>query len=250
MVILVESLDFSGKQIFVVGGSSGIGNGIAHAFLERGAKVYVSGTRAHSHDYAGEEGSLLVGLNYIQLDLSNARAIDSFQPPFSRLDVLILCQGTLLLHRAEYDRAGWDKVMTVNLDSVMDCARHFHAMLVESRGAMILVGSTSGFLSSGGNPAYGASKAAVHHLTGTLGEAWARDGVRVNGIAPGLVPTKLTTIHVEKPERLERAKRSIPLGRTGTPAEMGSVALFLASPLASYIVGQTIVVDGGFTLTR
>lgn len=90
----------------------------------------------------------------------------------------------------------------------------------------------------------------MHHLTATLADAWAGDGIRVNGIAPGLVHTKLTSVTMDHPQRAEAALSKIPLGRAGTAAEMGNVALFLASPLASYIVGQTIVVDGGFTLSR
>jgi len=85
-------------------------------------------------------------------------------------------------------------------------------------------------------------------LTRTLGEAWAPDGIRVNGIAPGLVDTKLTKITTENPERLRGALSGIPLGRLGTPTDMAGVALFLASPLAAYVVGQTIPVDGGLIL--
>jgi 3-oxoacyl-[acyl-carrier protein] reductase len=107
----------------------------------------------------------------------------------------------------------------------------------------------SGFRANRGNPAYAASKAGAISLTRTLGEAWARDGVRVNGVAPGLVATKLTKVTTDHPERREAALRSIPLGRMGQPSEMGGAALFLASPLASYLVGQTLVVDGGLTLS-
>ena len=85
-------------------------------------------------------------------------------------------------------------------------------------------------------------------MTRTLGEAWARDGIRVNGIAPGLVATKLTRITTEHPERLEATLKKIPLRRLGTPEEMAGAALFLASPLASYVLGQTLLVDGGLLL--
>jgi 3-oxoacyl-[acyl-carrier protein] reductase len=85
-------------------------------------------------------------------------------------------------------------------------------------------------------------------LTRTLGDAWAEDGIRVNGIAPGLVDTKLTKITTSNPKRLGNAMQRIPLGRLGTPTDMAGAALFLASPLASYVIGQTIVVDGGLIL--
>jgi 3-oxoacyl-[acyl-carrier protein] reductase len=85
-------------------------------------------------------------------------------------------------------------------------------------------------------------------LTRTLGDAWAQDGIRVNGIAPGLVDTKLTKVTTSNPKRLEERLKGIPLRRLGTAEDMAGAALFLASPLASYIVGQTIIVDGGLHL--
>src|SRR5690606_12393862 len=95
---------------------------------------------------------------------------------------------------------------------------------------------------------YNASKTGAVGLTRTLGEAWAREGIRVNGIAPGFVATKMTKVTTDNPERLENAISRIPVGRMGTPADMAGVALFLASPLAAYVVGQTIPVDGGLIL--
>ena len=139
--------------------------------------------------------------------------------------------------------------MAVNLDSLMACAMAFKPMLAETKGSLIIVSSVSGFRSNRGNPAYAASKAGAISLTRTLGEAWAPDGIRVNGIAPGLVDTKLTKITTEHPQRREGALRAIPLARMGEPSEMGGAALFLASPLASYVVGQTLVVDGGLSLS-
>ena len=101
-----------------------------------------------------------------------------------------------------------------------------------------------------GNPAYNASKTGAVGLTRTLGEAWAEDGIRVNGIAPGLVDTKMTKVTTANPKRLEGALERIPLKRLGTPADMAGAALFLASPLSSYVVGQTIIVDGGLICKR
>jgi len=89
----MNELDFSGKQVLVVGGSSGIGNGIAQGFRTRGARVQVCGTRARAADYLASEGSDLEGLDYAQLDVSDAHAIENFKPAFDRLDVLVLAQG-------------------------------------------------------------------------------------------------------------------------------------------------------------
>jgi 3-oxoacyl-[acyl-carrier protein] reductase len=130
----------------------------------------------------------------------------------------------------------------------MACATRFHPMLRAARGSLIIVSSTAAFHATRGNPAYSASKTGALGLTRTLGQAWAEDGIRVNGIAPGLVDTKMTKVTTENPKRLEGALERIPLKRLGTPADMAGAALFLASPLASYIIGQTIVVDGGLVL--
>ncbi len=244
----MNELDFTGKQVLVIGGSSGIGNGVAQAFRAKGARVAVCGTRAGATDYSAEEGSNLDGLSYSRLDVSDAKAIEEFKPAIARLDVLVLAQGAVIYRRGEFEMTGFRKVVEVNLMSLMACATRFHSMLRDSKGALIIVSSTAAYHSTMGNPAYNASKTGAVGLTRTLGEAWAEDGIRVNGIAPGLVDTKMTKVTTANPKRLEGALSRIPLGRLGTPADMAGVALFLASPLSSYIVGQTIVVDGGLIL--
>jgi len=245
----MQDLDFSGKTVLVVGGSSGIGNGIAHGFHARGAKVHVTGTRETAAAYARDEGSDLTGLHYHRLDVAAPGAIDAFAPPFATLDVLVLSQGTVLYKRGEFETEGFRKVVEVNLVSLMACAMKFHAMLKAAKGALIIISSTAGFHATKGNPAYNASKTGAVGLTRTLGEAWAEDGIRVNGIAPGLVESKLTHVTTKHPKRLDAALQKIPLHRLGTPADMAGAALFLASPLASYIVGQTLIVDGGLILS-
>jgi 3-oxoacyl-[acyl-carrier protein] reductase len=244
----MNELNFADKTLLVVGGSSGIGNGIAQAFRAKGAAVHVTGTRGSAKDYAGQEGSDLEGLHYAKLDVSDPEAIEKFKPAFDRLDVLVLSQGTVIYKRGEFEMPGFRKVLEVNLMSLMACGAKFHAMLKAAKGSLIIVSSTAAYHSTVGNPAYNASKTGAVGLTRTLGEAWAADGIRVNGIAPGLVDTKLTKVTTANPGRLEGAVKSIPLRRLGTPADMAGAALFLASPLASYIVGQTIVVDGGLIL--
>lgn len=209
---MANELDFSGKQVLVVGGSSGIGNGIAQAFRTRGARVAVCGTRAQPQDYSIEEGSDLTGLSYAQLDVGNPSAIEAFKPSLDRLDVLVLAQGAVL-YRGEFEMSGFRKVVEVNLMSLMACATRFHSMLRDSGGALIMVSSTAAYHSTMGNPAYNASKTGAVGLTRTLGEAWAGDGIRVNGIAPGLVDTKMTKVTTDNPKRLEGALARIPLRR-------------------------------------
>jgi len=240
-------LDFTGKRVLVVGGSSGIGNGIAHAFKARGAKVAVWGTRPQDQ-YRAEDGSDLSGLIYAQVDASNSDAVAGAADPFDGLDVLVLAQGTVLYRKGEFEMDGFRKVVGVNLDSLMACSMRFLDALKASGGNIVTISSTAAFHATRGNPAYNASKAGAVALTRTLGQAWAGDGVRINGVAPGLVDTKLTKVTTENPERLAGALRGIPLGRLGTPEDMAGAVLFLASPLASYVTGQTLIVDGGLTL--
>ncbi len=244
----MSDTDFTGKTILVVGGSSGIGNGIAQAFRARGGRVSIWGTREAATDYQEAEGSDLAGLKYLRVDVSVAAEVEQAAAELGPVDVAVLCQGTVVYQRGEFSRPGWDRVMSVNLDSVMDCARAFHATLAAAGGTLIIVSSVSGFRANIGNPAYAASKAGAVSLTKSLGQAWARDGIRVNGIAPGLVATKLTSATVDNPERLAASLARIPQGRMGTPDEIAGAAIFLASPLASYVTGHTIVIDGGLTL--
>lgn len=245
----MNDTDFSGQRVLVVGGSSGIGNGVAHAFRARGAEVHVWGTRASAQDYAGVEGSDLTGLHYAGVDVGDPDAIEAAPAPGDTLDVLVLCQGTVIYQRGEFERAGWDRVMAVNLDSVMHCCRRFKPALQARQGRVIIMSSVAGLGANKGNPAYAASKAGAISLTRTLGQAWAPDGIRVNGVAPGLVDTKLTKVTTEHPKRLAAALASIPSGRMGQPADMAGAVLFLASGLSSYVYGQTLVVDGGLTLS-
>jgi 3-oxoacyl-[acyl-carrier protein] reductase len=246
--VALADTDFTGRTVLVVGGSSGIGNGIAHAFRRRGAAVHVWGSRALSSDYDPADGSDLAGLGYTGVDVSNPDSIAAAPLPFPTLDVLVLCQGTVAYRRAEFEREGWDRVMAVNLDSLMHCARKFRGQLADSKGAVVIVSSVSGLKANIGNPAYAASKAGAISLTKSLGQAFAADGIRVNGLAPGLVDTKLTKVTTEHPDRLAGALAAIPQRRMGTPQDMAGAAIFLASPLAAYVTGHTIVVDGGLSL--
>lgn len=247
--IIINPLDFTDKRVLVIGGSSGIGNGIAQGFRAHGAKVIVTGTRPDSGDYLEAEDSDFTGLSYRQFDVTDRAAAGVLAGAIGAVDVLVQSQGVVRYKRQEFEREGWDDVVDVNLNSVMDTARAFYPGLAERAGSMIVVSSVAAFKSTMGTPAYAASKAGAASLVKTLGEAWARDHIRVNGIAPGLVATKLTAVTTDHPERLEATLRSIPMRRVGTPEDMAGAALFLASPLSAYVTGQTLVVDGGLTLS-
>ncbi|MBN9112442.1 MAG: SDR family oxidoreductase [Pseudonocardia sp.] len=240
-------LSMSGRTVVVTGGSAGIGNGIARIFAAQGAAVHVTGTRARADEYDGVDGSDLDGLQYHRLDVTQADDVRDFLVGTS-VDVLVNSVGTVAYGRAEYDPAIFERVVDVNLNGIMRCCVRFRPELAAAGGAIVNVASTSSFIATPGQPAYSASKGGLVTLTRSLADAWAVEGIRVNAVAPGLVATRLTRVSREREQVYEESIRSIPLRRWGTPAEMGSVALFLASPLASYITGQVVVVDGGLTL--
>lgn len=237
-------LDYSGKTVLVVGGTSGIGNGIAQAFREQGATVHVTGTRASAEDYPESD---MEGLNFASLDVADRAAVDAFDWPRT-LDVAILSQGIARYGREEYTRDGWDAVMAVNLHSLLDCANAVRKPLAETGGSLIVVSSIAAYNGVPSNPAYGASKAAAVSVVRSLGAAYAQFGIRVNGIAPGYVHTKINDAFLSDPEFQKKTIAETPRGRLGLPADMAGAALFLASPLADYVVGQTISVDGGLSL--
>jgi 3-oxoacyl-[acyl-carrier protein] reductase len=244
---LPNPLDFSGKNVLVVGGSSGIGNGIAQGFRRHGATVHVWGTRASAADYRADEGSDLAGLHYAQVDVGDFDAVRTAPAP-DQLDVLVMCQGTVAYGRKEFEMDTFQRIIDVNLNSLMACALRFRDGLAARQGSLITISSVGGLRATRGNPAYAASKAGAIHLTATLAQAWAHKGIRVNGVAPGLVDTKLTKVTISNDERLRERLDGIPANRLGTPDDMAGACLYLASPLASYVYGQTISVDGGRTL--
>jgi 3-oxoacyl-[acyl-carrier protein] reductase len=244
----VRQLDFTGKTVLVIGGSSGIGNGIARGFLDAGASVHIWGRREKASDYTGDDGADLSGLHYQQMDAGDPAAIAAYRPPFERLDVLVQSQGIILYGRQEFEVENFRKVLDVNLVSLMSCAMKFKPMLAERNGSMVIVSSSAAYHATKGNPAYNASKAGAAGLTRTLAQAWAGEGVRVNGIAPGYVATRMTSVTTETPHRRDAAMASIPIGRFGTTEEMAGIALFLASPMSGFIVGQTLLADGGMLL--
>ena len=250
---MAVSIDLTGRVALVAGGSSGIGLGIARRFEAAGAIVHVTGTRAAASDYTENEnkGGALDGLHFHSLDVANDEAVRSFSEEFGDLDVLVSSVGTVAYGGKEYDIDTFRQVLDVNLNGVMHLCTSFREQLRRDAGdssSIVLVGSTSSFIATPGQPAYGASKGALVTLTRSLAQAWAKHRIRVNGVAPGFVDTKLTRRSRQDEAVYAETLERIPLGRWGDPEEMGDVALFLASPMASYVTGQMLLADGGITL--
>ena len=242
------SIDFNKKNVLVIGGSSGIGRGIAESFVNYNANVCITGTRDSINDYEENISKNIEKCNYQQLDLSNHDNLKKIDLPFNNLDHLICSQGIVAYKRKEFEMDTFKKVVDLNLNSIMASCSFFQEKLSQSNGSIIIIGSGASYHSVKGNPAYSASKGGLLTLIKTLAEAWAENNIRVNGIAPGFVATKLTEVTYKNEKRYEDTLRSIPLGRWGTPNDMGELACFLCSSGASNITGQMITSDGGMSL--
>ena len=237
------TLDYSGHAVLVTGGSSGIGNGIACAFRDAGAAVTITGTRD-----AGDYDSDLAGMVFRRVDVADDAAMGQLAEAVPRLDVLINNAGTVVYRGGEFQIDTFRRVLDVNLTGAMLGATLFRDKLGRAAGNIINIVSLAAFHATRGNPAYGASKGALVQLTKSLAVAFARDAIRVNAIAPGYVETKITQVSKQNPAIDAAIVARTPMRRWGTPADMAGAALFLASPLAGFVTGETLVVDGGYSL--
>jgi NAD(P)-dependent dehydrogenase (short-subunit alcohol dehydrogenase family) len=248
--------DVAGKVALVTGGSRGIGEMIAEGFVASGVRTYISSRKAEACDETAKRLSAGGECTSIPADLSTAEGIKRLAAGIGqreeRLDILVSNAGaTWGAAIEEFPELGWDKVMDLNVKTPFFLTRALLPMLEASASAddparVILVGSVDG-LNVNRLPtfSYGPSKAAVHHLARTLAAHLAARHITVNAIAPGLFPTKMTAHTIETMG--EEITRGIPLQRHGRPSDMAGVALYLASPAASYVTGVVIPVDGGIT---
>lgn len=239
------AFDFTGKTVLVTGGSTGIGNAAARMFRAAGARVIVTGTRANAAEYAGSDGDL-AGLEYHRLDQGDRDAVAAFDPGVARLDALVITGAKVAYRRQEFETDIFADVLATNLIGPMQLATKFRAMLA-GQGSITFIGSVASFRGTIGQPAYSASKGGLLTLTKTLAQAFARDGIRVNLVAPGLVRSKMTAVTWQDPDRLAATERQVPLARIGEPDDIAGAIVFLSSPLASYITGTSLVIDGGLS---
>lgn len=233
----------AGKTALVTGGSQGIGHATAAALAAAGAKVTVTGTRAAFADY----DEPLPGVAYIRCDMREVSEREALAAAFDRLDILVNNAGGG--NPGEFEQANFESVVDLNLNSVMDLTmRLFPLLKASGAGAVVNVGSLASFLAIREAPAYTASKAGLLGLTRALGDKWATEGVRVNMVAPGYIETRMTARARVDADYEKRLLKAIPMRRWGQPREIAEAILFLASPAASYITGQSLAIDGGLLL--
>lgn len=237
------TFDFTGASVLVTGGTSGIGHGTAAAFRDAGAHVTVTGTRAAATDYDVDLG----GIGYRQLTLTDADAVTALGSSFERLDVLVNNAGaTFAGGLDEYDPAGFEEALRVNLQGAYRLTHACHGGLKAAGGNVVSLVSMAAFRSVTLVPGYAAAKAGLVSMTQNLGARWATDGIRVNAVAPGNIETPMTAPMAAIPELVNEQLAHIPMGRFGQVEEIVPAVLFLASSAASYVTGAVLAVDGGY----
>jgi 3-oxoacyl-[acyl-carrier protein] reductase len=239
--------DFTGANVLVTGGTSGIGNGIAAAFAEAGAAVTITGTRSGPADYDDD----LSAFTYRQCQIQQPDSVDALVESLGELDILVNNAGGPYPAGDEYDPDGYVASVAQNMFGPMRLTMRCHDKLKASAAAggasVVNVVSMSAFRSAVFVPGYASSKMGLVALTMNLARRWADDGIRVNSIAPGLIDTRMTHPAMGIPEVMDvEIGFHTPLGRPGTPQDCAGAALFLCTAEASYITGSSIAVDGGY----
>ncbi len=252
-----ELFSLQGRTALVTGGSRGIGRMIATGFLSQGARVYISSRKAQACDEAARELSTLGPCISLPADVSTVAGAQGLAAAFaareSALDILVNNAGAAWGESFDtFPESGWDKVMDLNLKAPFFLTQALHELLRAGAKAhpakVINVASVDGVSV---NPmetySYAASKAGLIHLTKRMSLRLVKDNINVTGIAPGAFASEMNR---DARDNTEAVAKRIPAGRIGVDEDMAGVAIYLASRAGDYVVGQTIVVDGGVTLSR
>ncbi len=244
-------LDFGGKTVLITGSTRGIGRAIAEEFAKHGANVIVSGTVEEKAKEVAEELATKYGVKTlgVGMDVSNPESVEEafkkINAAFGGVDILVnnagITRDTLFLRMKLED---WEKVLKVNLTGTFLVTKQVIRYMTKKRwGRIINITSVVGFTGNVGQVNYSTTKSGLIGFTKSLAKELAPRNVLVNAVAPGFIETDMTA--QLKEEIKEEYKKQIPLGRFGKPEEVARVVLFLASPMADYITGEVIHVNGG-----
>jgi len=249
---VLDRFDLHGKVAVVTGGNRGLGEAWVQSLVDVGATVVIA-ARDDERSRA-VAGRFPDQVDVVHLDVRDTadvrRALEEIVERHGRADVLVNNAGTCVHRPAlEVTEDEWDQVIDINLNGLWRCSQAFGGHMVANGGGVIVnIGSISAQIVNRPQwqPAYNASKAAVHQLTKSLAAEWAPHGVRVNALAPGYTKTDMAP--VDRPEFRARWIEDAPMQRYAAPDEYGAALVFLASDASSFMTGSTLVVDGGYTV--
>lgn len=248
----LQKLRLDGRRAVVTGGAGGIGAASVDALLEAGAEVVIVD---FSEDGLSAAQARLAGqpVSFEKVDLTDFKAVNALADRLGDVDILVNNAGIGRQTAAEdISEAEWNEVMAINLNAVFWCAQAFgRKMVARGKGAIVNMGSMAGEIAvrPQKNVHYNASKAAVHHATKSMAAEWAPNGVRVNAVAPGFIETPMNAFALKNdPNTSGIWLGNIPMARFGTPSEIASIVLFLASDASSLMTGSIVLADGGYTV--
>jgi NAD(P)-dependent dehydrogenase (short-subunit alcohol dehydrogenase family) len=252
---VLQAFDLTGKVAVVTGGNAGLGEAFAQALSEAGARVVIAARNREKNEIMARSISDAGGQALaVELDVTRPeqvnRMVTDVTERFGPIDILVNNAG-VCYHRPalEVPTDEWLEVFDVNVHGLWYCAREVGQQMVERRaGVIINIGSISAMIVNRPQmqPAYNASKAAVHQLTKSLAAEWAPYNVRVNALAPGYVKTSMAP--VDRPEFRRYWIEDTPMQRPALPAELGPSLIYLASDASRFMTGSVLVIDGGYTL--